>query len=68
MRCASGAGAYVCMFAEDVIRNFLAGNRVDQLYSQAHKFTPETVEAKRQEIGKLVCRLLDEQHRAAAPS
>lgn len=57
-------GAYVCMYAEDVIVNFQSGKNVNQLYEGRDKFTPDDVESKRQEIGKLACRLLDKQQRA----
>lgn len=49
------------MFAEEVIINFRDGNRLADLYKARDRFTPADVEAKRQEIGKLACRLLDEQ-------
>lgn len=57
------AGAYLCIFAEDVVRNFLRGREVATVYEAGSGPAPEEVEKKRQEIGKLVCRLVDERQR-----
>lgn len=59
-------GAYVCMFAEHVIRNFKKGHSTSNLYKRIRPPTSDDVGNLRQEIGKLACRILDEQQRGVA--
>lgn len=51
-------GAYVCMFAEDVVNAFLRSHPLSSLYSSTRTFSEELVELKRQEIGKVASRYL----------
>lgn len=59
-------GAYLCIFAEDVVRQHMVNSRIADLYLDTLPPSPADVEAKRQEIGKLVCRLVDERQRREA--
>ncbi|CAN8068139.1 unnamed protein product [Agarophyton chilense] len=53
-------GAFVCKFAEDVVRCFLSNELISSLYADGAELHPDHIDQKRQEIGKLACTLLNE--------
>lgn len=55
-------GAFVCLFAEKVVRRFLSGGQIATLYNPKQKLSDEIVESARQEIGKVACRIFDQQN------
>lgn len=62
------SGAYVCIYAEVMLNYFLQGLDVAKVSEHSKSLTQEKVDIKRQDIGRLVCRLFDEKHKAASTS
>lgn len=51
-------GAYLCVFAEHVVQQFLRSLPMHQLYASRPPPTAADVEQKRQQIGQLACQLV----------